>query len=181
MKRLALLALVCTIGCHEKSTVIDHGGKSLDIPVPSSGVAATPTGPRKDIFVYPKRAKQDPSSLDVKIGPYGPYIVDAVGRSLYAFSGDAGGQTGCTANCATVWPPVVVKKLPSVKNASIDASKLSMIDRADGTHQLTYAERPLYYAESDLEPGNTWGHYAMGFGGQFTLVAPDGKPVAPPK
>jgi hypothetical protein len=39
----------------------------------------------------------------------------------------------------------------------------------------------LYYSESDLKPDDTWGHYAMSFGGHFALVGADGKPLPAPK
>jgi predicted lipoprotein with Yx(FWY)xxD motif len=181
MKRLAWFICLSAVACHDSQPVVDRGGRSLDVPVPSSGVAATVKGPEKDISDFPKPARQDPSRLEVKTGAYGPFLVDASGRSLYAFSGDAPGQTACFTNCTTVWPPVLVDKLPSITSASLDASKLGTTTRSDGARQLTYAGHPLYYAESDRKPGDTWGHDAMSFGGRFALVAPDGRLVPPPK
>jgi predicted lipoprotein with Yx(FWY)xxD motif len=175
----ALLALLLLIACRQESGVVDRGGRSMDVPVPSSGTAAEVRGSKRDIDDFPRRAKQDPSRLRISTTERGMFIVDAKGRSLYAFSGDEGGQPACLSKCEAVWPPAVVDRLPGVETG-IDVSRLAIITRADGKRQLSYANRPLYYAESDHQPGDTWGHNAMSFSGRFTLVAPNGDPLQPP-
>ena len=176
-----ILALVGILAACSDPKIQDTGGRSLDMPVPSSGTLATTRGTGKDILEFPKRAKQDPRKLDTRTGPLGVYLVDATGRALYAFSDDQNGETACLTNCATVWPPVIVKELPAVLSAAIDAAKLGITTRPDGKGQLVYAKLPLYYSESDRKPEETWGHYAMSFGGRFALVGPDGKPLPPPR
>lgn len=126
-------------------------------------------------------AMKGPAGLGVHSGKYGEYIVDATGRALYAFSADDLGQSACLTNCATVWPPVMVDRLPRVESETLDATKLEIITRPDGSRQLSYARLPLYYSASDSKPNDTWGHYAMSFGGRFTLVSPAGRPLPPPK
>lgn len=180
MRRLLVIVLAGAVGCQDRA-VPDSGGRSLQVPVPTSGVAATTKGAEKDIYVFPKRTKRDPSALDVRSGRLGPYVVDATGLALYVFSEDAQGQAACGANCAAAWPPVIVDELPSAKNLAIDATKLGTVMRPDGSRQLTYGGMPLYYSESDLKPDDTWGHYAMSFGGHFALVGADGKPLPAPK
>ena len=179
--RRFLILLVCFMGCRDKSTVVDRGGKSLDVPVPSTGVAATAEkGPEQDLFSFRRRPKTDPSEIGTRDGKYGIYLVDKTGRALYAFSDDTKGETACLTNCASVWPPAIVKSLPAT-SGGVDASQLTTITRPDGSRQLAYGGLPLYYSESDLEPGDTWGHYAMSFGGRFSLVGIDGKPLPAPK
>jgi predicted lipoprotein with Yx(FWY)xxD motif len=180
MRRLLVVVLAGGVGCQDRA-VPDRGGRSLQVPVPSSGVAATTKGSEKDLFVFPKRAKRDPSALELHSGKRGAYIVDAAGLALYLFSEDAPGQAACGSNCAVAWPPVIVDGLPSAKNSAIDATKLGTVMRPDGSRQLTYAGMPLYYSESDVKADDTWGHYAMSFGGHFALVGADGKPLPAPK
>jgi predicted lipoprotein with Yx(FWY)xxD motif len=171
---------IAVAGCHGEPAPIDTTQRSMPVPVPSSGVAGQPEGPERDIFDFPRRAKQDPSKLDIRtLAALGPYIVDAGGRALYSFSGDAAGHPACLTNCATVWPPVIVEGIPRAVDASIAASLLSLVTRPDGKRQLVFNEMPLYYFDSDRASEPT-GHSAMSFGGRFTLVAPDGKPVAIP-
>lgn len=121
------------------------------------------------------------ASVEVRSSPYGDYIADDAGRAFYAFSADAPNQSGCLANCATVWLPVIVDRRPAAGGAGIDTAKLGMISRPDGTRQLSYSGLPLYYSSSGLEAGDIRGHYAMSFGGYFALVSPDGQPLPPPK
>ena len=180
MKR-GVVVLLAGIACADR-TVPDTGGKSLEAPVPSSGVAATKTtGSEQDIFTFPKRTKRDPSSLGVRSGSRGSFLADGAGLALYFFSDDAQGQTGCGTNCAAAWPPVIVEKIPAAKSAAIDPMKLGTLMRPDGSRQLTYGGLPLYYSDADVKPGDTWGHYAMSFGGHFALAGADGKPLGPPK
>lgn len=180
--RRLIAAIVLIAGCRDKQPIHDPGGRNMAAPVPSTGTAGTvERGPERDMFRFPKRAKQDPSRLDVRTGPLGAYVVDRSGRALYAFSDDAKGQTACFTNCSTVWPPVIVDELPRVESTAIDATKLTIFSRPDGSRQLAYFDMPLYYAESDLKPEDTWGHYAMSFGGRFALVSPGGQPLPPPR
>jgi predicted lipoprotein with Yx(FWY)xxD motif len=167
------------VACKD-SQVVDNGGRSLDVPVPSRGVAADTKNPGTQFVVRPKRTRRDPSRLGVGQSPLGQFLVDANGLSLYAFSGDGKDQTACVTNCAAVWPAVIVDRLPETADASIDRALVTTIARPDGKRQLAYAGIALYYSESDLQPGDTWGHYAMSFGGRFSLVTPAGKPLAAP-
>ena len=179
-RRHVVLAVMMLVACRD-SNVVDNGGRSLDVPVPSHGVAEGTKNPGQVSVVVPKRTKRDPSRLALGQSPLGQFLVDANGLSLYAFSGDTKDQTACVTNCATVWPAVTVDKLPEIGDASIDRALVTTIVRPDGKRQLAYAGIALYYSESDLKPGDTWGHYAMSFGGHFSLVTPAGKPLAAPK
>lgn len=181
MRALVVGVALGLAGCKGDSSVVDTGGRSLQVPVPSRGTAATVKGPEKDILEFPRRAKQDLTGLGVANGRLGSYLTDAGGRALYVFSEDAKGQPACQTNCATVWPPAIAVKLPAITDASIDRAHVALITRADGSRQLSYFDLPLYYSESDLKSGDTWGHFAMSFGGHFALVSPAGKPLAPPR
>jgi predicted lipoprotein with Yx(FWY)xxD motif len=181
MKRISGLLLFSCVACRDKPTIIDRGGRSLDVPVPSTGVAASGAkGAEQDITSFPKALKTDPTEIGTRGGRYGMYLVDKGGRALYVFSGDAKGETACVTNCASVWPPAIVKSLPTTRDGVV-AAQLTLITRPDGSRQLAYAGLPLYYSDSDLNPDDTWGHYAMSFGGRFSLVGVDGKPLPPPK
>jgi predicted lipoprotein with Yx(FWY)xxD motif len=173
--------LLIVLACRNDAQVIDTGGRSLDAPVPSTGTAATAGGDSRNIDVNPRREKRDPTRLLLRSGSLGPYLTDGAGQALYTFSGDERGQPACLTSCAGAWPPVAVDRLPREIDRAIDASLLKLVDRPDGTRQLVLAGRPLYYSESDIKPGDTWGHYAMGFGGRFTLVSPAGQPLPAPR
>jgi predicted lipoprotein with Yx(FWY)xxD motif len=182
MKRQLVVGVALGLAsCQGDSSVVDTGGRSLQVPVPSRGTAATAKGPEKDILEFPRRAKQDLTRLGVANGRFGPYLTDAGGRALYVFSEDAKGQPACQTNCATVWPPAIVDKLPAIAEPAIERARVALITRADGSRQLSYFDLPLYYSESDRKSGDTWGHFAMSFGGHFALISPAGKPLPPPR
>ncbi|HET9425780.1 MAG TPA: hypothetical protein VFO55_10445 [Gemmatimonadaceae bacterium] len=180
MRAPLLWLAFCLTGCGGDFVPADTTQRSMDVPVPSTGTAGRPRAAKEDRSASRGRAKGDPETIAVRSRPdLGTYLVDGSGRSLYAYSGDEAGQTACLTDCATVWPPVIVETLPRRIDTAIDAASLTTTTRPDGTRQLVLAGMPLYYSNSDREPGDTWGHFAMSFGGRFTLVSPAGKPLAP--
>lgn len=180
MRTRALLVLLSLGACRSEPAPVDTTQRSMSVPVPSSGTAGTVVGSEHDLFRFPKRAKQDPSKITVRSLPaVGAYIADANGRAFYAFSGDEAGQSACVTNCATVWPPVIASRMPGETDKSIPAGRLAFVGRPDGSRQLVFFGMPLYYFESDRQDEPPGGHNAMSFGGRFTLVSPEGKPLAP--
>ncbi len=92
----------------------------------------------------------------------GNIITDNAGRSLYQFSIDVSGASGCTGACEMVWHPFF-KDTPSI-GTGLNAVDFGTITRADGTRQTTYKGWPLYYYSNDAKAGdvngdgvgNTW-------------------------
>jgi predicted lipoprotein with Yx(FWY)xxD motif len=179
MRKRALLILLSVGACRSEPAPVDTTQRSMSVPVPSRGTAGAVVGSEHDLFRFPKRAKQDPSAITVRSIPaVGAYIADANGRAFYSFSGDEAGHSACVTNCATVWPPVIVTRLPRKIDGAIAAGHLTLTGRPDGTRQLVFSGMPLYYFESDRQDEPPGGHDAMSFGGRFALVSPDGKPLA---
>ncbi len=86
------------------------------------------------------------------------------GHTLYVFDGDlsAPGASACNGGCAGVWPPLLYTDgVPS------GLPGLGGIVRADGTSQVSYQGRPLYFFSGDTAPGDTLG---QGLGNQWWLV-----------
>lgn len=180
MRTPALPILLALAACRSEPAPVDTTQRSMAVPVPSRGTAGTVPGSEHDLFRFPKRAKQDPSKITVRSLPaVGAYIADANGRAFYSFSGDEAGQSACVTNCATVWPPVIASRMPEEIDTSIPVGRLTFVDRPDGTRQLVFFGMPLYYFESDRPDEQPGGHNAMSFGGRFTLVSPEGKPLTP--
>jgi predicted lipoprotein with Yx(FWY)xxD motif len=109
--------------------------------------------------------------------PYGEYLTDGQGRSLYMFEADQqGGPSTCYDACVSAWPPLTVEPGQTANaGAQVDASLLSTIERKDGTLQVTYNGWPLYYFSKDQQPGDTLGQDVHGFGGGWYLLAPSGE------
>lgn len=93
----------------------------------------------------------------VHSGPMGKYVTDAKGRSVYIFSADTSAMSTCHGACAQVWPAVT-----------------------SGGTQVVLNGHPLYYFAHDTAAGETNGEGITNFGGTWTLVRPNGSPVAAP-
>lgn len=103
---------------------------------------SNPSTPAKNIQV-----KQDAN--------FGSVMTDSAGRTLYFFSIDANGNSGCTGGCVTAWP-VFYKENPTLDTA-LNASDFGTITRTDGAKQTTYKGWPLYYFQNDLKAGDIKG------------------------
>ena len=75
------------------------------------------------------------------------------GFTLYVFDNDVGSAgSNCNGSCATNWPPVLV-----TDGGATGVSDLETITRNDGSLQVTYQGRPLYYFAGDANTGDTNG------------------------
>jgi predicted lipoprotein with Yx(FWY)xxD motif len=101
------------------------------------------------------------------------YLSDDKGHTLYSLSGDTLGGSGvqpksaCTGDCLAAFLPYAPGSVYPV--TSIEPHDVGLFFRADGSLQTTYKGAPLYYAKSDVSPGQTNGLAGL-FGG--ALVVP---------
>lgn len=104
----------------------------------------------------------------------GNYLANSTGWSLYIFTADKpySGNSACSGSCATYWPPYIVagnltfSSLPG----GVNASSFGTITRTDGSKQLTYEGRPLYYFGGDKAAGQINGEGLNAFGGTWYVV-----------
>ncbi len=79
-------------------------------------------------------------------------LVGPNGMTLYTFDRDVAGsgQSMCTGNCAVNWPPLMAGMPP-------EGAGYSLIQREDGTKQVAYKGKPLYYWSKDKMAGDKSG------------------------
>jgi predicted lipoprotein with Yx(FWY)xxD motif len=106
-------------------------------------------------------------TVTVRSSQYGKILFDGRGFVLYAFTKDAKGRSACSGACARNWPPYVVRTRPRGK-------LLGTTTRADGSLQLTYAGRPLYYYVGDRKAGQILYQHVTEFGGLWLVVRGNG-------
>ena len=112
-----------------------------------------------------------------KAGKLGRIVVDSKGRTLYLFEKDKTRKSTCYGQCATAWPPALVKGKPTA-GAGIIASKLGTTKRRDGTRQITYGGHPMYrFIRDNNRPGSTKGQDVNAFGASWYVVGRNGKKV----
>jgi predicted lipoprotein with Yx(FWY)xxD motif len=116
----------------------------------------------------------------VQSGPLGTVVTNADGHVLHRFDGDsaAPSATTCTDACATEWPPLLLENGKQPELLGVDADKVGVLQRPDGTRQVTLAGWPLYmYAQDDGSLTTTAG---QGTDGKWFAVAPDGSKAVTP-
>ncbi|MEE8466372.1 MAG: hypothetical protein V3S68_07835, partial [Dehalococcoidia bacterium] len=87
-------------------------------------------------------------------GSLGSHLVDGDGMTLYLFTNDERGISNCSGGCADAWPPVLTDGDPEA-GEGLDPERLATIQREDGSSQVTYNGKPLYYFANDQTPADT--------------------------
>jgi len=86
--------------------------------------------------------------------------------ALYGFSLDTSSTSRCTGPCAIAWPPLLTSTPPSSDGLP---GTVGVIQRPDGTFQVTYDGHPLYLFGPD-PPDAAQGQGISAFGGTFDLI-----------
>jgi predicted lipoprotein with Yx(FWY)xxD motif len=106
---------------------------------------------------------------------FGKVLVDANGKTLYAFAADSPGRSNCAGSCLQYWP--AAKASGTVTHSADVTAKLATIMRSDGTTQLTVNGWPVYTYAADSGPGQATGQGENLSGGRWWVVAPSGTQI----
>lgn len=87
------------------------------------------------------------------------FLVDSAGRTVYTYDKDQGSTSVCYDACERAWP--VVTSMPT------SGGEFGTTVRKNGTVQITYDGKPLYYYVGDENPGDANGD---GLGGIWHVV-----------
>ena len=96
---------------------------------------------------------------------------------VYSFSADSEHESACVDLCAVIWPPVLTTQHPDTMDG-VASNQVGIVERPDGTHQVSFAGHPLYLFIRDAAlPGSPTVAQANGsgitaFGGTFNLIQP---------
>jgi predicted lipoprotein with Yx(FWY)xxD motif len=146
-------------------------------------VGPTTTAPAPTVPSSPTPARSPTATLPADKGvvvmtaqsAYGQMLFDRRGQAIYLFDKETTSRPECYGACATAWPPVLTKG-PPVADGLVRADLLGTTDRRDGSTQVTYAGRPLYYYAHE-RPHEVLCHNVTGFGGLWLVVTPSGAPA----
>jgi len=106
---------------------------------------------------------------------FGKVLVDANGKTLYAFAADSPGKSNCAGSCLQYWP--AAKASGAITHSADVTAKLATIMRSDGTTQLTVNGWPAYTYAADSGPGQATGQGENLSGGRWWVVAPSGTQI----
>ena len=103
----------------------------------------------------------------------GTIVTDAQGYALYRFDQDKAKPptATCEGECAAKWPPIIVDPEGKLSLTGVDQSLIGMVQRSDGTSQLTLGGWALYRYSGDT-PGTTKG---QAIGNTWFAATPEGK------
>ena len=128
--------------------------------------------PAETATMRPARA----AGLTVSSSPFGQILFDHRIRALYIFTKDGKGSSRCYGDCAAAWPPYIVKSKPRAL-AGAKPSLIGTVKRSDGTLQVTYAGRPVYFYRGDTQPHQVLCQNVYEYGGLWLVVRGNGTPV----
>jgi predicted lipoprotein with Yx(FWY)xxD motif len=145
----------------------------------STGAEATaPSEAKTTVPAPPPNPEEGTTFVTLGSAPgLGLVLADSEGRTLYAFSADAGGESSCYGACEKAWPPLIVSKGEPEPSNGASAAKLGTTERKDGSVQVTYAGHPLYAFSADQSPGQAKGNGTTAFGGRWTALKGSGAPA----
>ncbi len=104
----------------------------------------------------------DPASGEVRLTvaetTAGPALAGEDGMTLYVLFGDNEDGSGCIDACEGAWPPFTIEAGTEIVAGEGVTGEFPTTTRPDGTTQVTWFGRPLYYYASDTSPGDANGH-----------------------
>ncbi len=165
MKRAPFLLVACVLvfaGCGDD----DEPTASSRAPAASPPPADSP----------PATERQPAAGMGTRVtlgdSEFGSMLVDSKQQAIYIFERDGDGRTVCYGECAEAWPPVLTKGKPRAADG-VRQALLGTVRRRDGTRQVTYGGKPLYFYAHE-GPGQVLCHNVNLNGGLWWVVGPDG-------
>jgi predicted lipoprotein with Yx(FWY)xxD motif len=141
--RVGALALLALCGaCSKKNSTPADTAVAVAVVAPDTSAAVAVTA-----------APGAPLALTVASKPgVGLYLTDAQGRAVYVLDDGTGAKIACTGTCATEFVPVAGNASKAAGDTALQANLIGVTTLPDGTIQVTYAGKPLYYANQDQRP-----------------------------
>lgn len=100
----------------------------------------------------------------------GQFLTGAAGKTLYTFTADtAANVSTCVDACLPTWPPLAATGGTAPAAPTGASGTFATFARPDGTMQVSYNGKPLYYFANDTKAGDTNG---QGVAGKWFVAAP---------
>jgi len=148
--RLALAGIVSIL-------VVACGTGSATPTLPPATVAPTTAAVAPTTAAAPSSATQGGA---VAVNVANGILVGPTGNALYTKGTD---PSSCTAGCLAAWPALVVPAGGTATAGTGVTGKVATVARPDGSTQVTYNGKPLYYFASDSAAGTATGDGVGGF------------------
>ena len=184
MRSFAVVLCLLVAGCGTASTPeATPQGSPASPQSASSAPSATPPGsasppgvPSTTAATATPSATATGTTIIAADSQFGSVLYDASGQAIYYFDAETASEPKCYGECAEAWPPVLTTGAPDAKDP-VQSDLLGTTPRSDGSTQVTYAKRPLYFYAHEGK-NQVLCHNVVGFGGTWLAVQPNGEPVA---
>jgi predicted lipoprotein with Yx(FWY)xxD motif len=112
------------------------------------------------------------------LGKLGRVLVTNKGFALYMFAPDAARRVTCTGDCATSWPPLLVRAGQTIAaGPGVRSGLLGTAPNPGGGRVVTYRGWPLYTYLGDTASGHADGQGSDDDGGYWYVMRPSGQIV----
>ena len=168
---LASVAIVAVVaGCSSGASASPNATVAANSP--EATIAATPAASTP--AATPAASAATAYEVDVVTDALGAHVTGEDGKTLYLRTSDPAGGTGCTAACATSWPPFTLDAGETVTGGTGVTGAFTTFARPDGSMQVAIDGHALYYFSGDSAAGQTNG---QGIAGVWFVVSPAGAKV----
>ena len=116
------------------------------------------------------------SELTLIVSRFGRMLADGKGNALYVFTRDKSDSSRCKGACARAWPPLKTRRKPTA-GSGVRKKLLGITRRRNGSKQVTYKGKPLYYYSNEGAPGSVGCQNVLSFGGRWFVANKKGKAI----
>ena len=171
MKNLALLLIVLIILAGGWYFFAPQLGKSFGSNTAEQGqTPETPVAPTTAVDQVKKIIGDNIALGTDGNDVLGTYLIGFNGFPVYTFDNDTGSESKCYEECARNWPPYLVSPVNNINQLKSGVKgAVATTSRSDGTWQLTYNGKPLYFYAPDTSGSTAQGD---GVSGVWHVVKP---------
>lgn len=150
--------------------IVGSGPSTTALPPSAAGEATTTSAPSSTATTTAGVPGENLTLGQDSTAAAGTFLIGYNGMTLYTYAKDTAGRSACTGSCVGTWPPYTVTSAANlVAESPLDSTKIGTITRADGSIQVTYGGKPLYFYSGDSASGETMGE---GVGGVWHVAKP---------
>jgi predicted lipoprotein with Yx(FWY)xxD motif len=154
---IALIVGACSAGASATPSAAAPSAAAQSAAAPTTAASASAAAAGEQITV-------------AETAPLGKFLVGPDGKTLYTFTNDtAANASTCVDACATTWPPLMAMGGAAPAAGTGVTGTLATFARADGSMQVSYNGKPLYFYSQDTKAGDTNG---QGVAGKWFVQAP---------
>ena len=170
---IAILAAAFFLGGSAGGETASGADPTATVSSAASGAGAAVPAARRE---QPTAQASRHAKLTLINTRFGRMLADGKGNALYLFTRDRSDSSRCSGDCARAWPPLKTRRMPKA-GPGVRNKLLGVTRRRNGSKQVTYNGKPLYYYVNEGGPGTVGCQNVLSFGGRWFVVNRKGKAI----